>query len=135
MVITLVLLCLFQTVVLAQVQGCVINGNNKIIYTQKIDGLLTSLINALLGGSPLYAETTFQSQSNCSYVLQSGGTSCKVCPSGLQYNFLGAISGCSGSMASGYEGYYIVECNLDSLSYLLLPVCCYIGFRKIKRQA
>lgn len=117
-----------------QVQGCVLPSNNKVIYTQKVSGLLTSLINALLGGSTLYAESTTQvlSNDNCSYVPYSGTVTCKVCPGGLDYNVLGLISGCNGGMASGYEGFFTVECSLDGYIPVMLLLICGFGWKKIR---
>lgn len=117
-----------------QVQGCVLPSNNKVIYTQKVSGVLTTLITALLGGSSLYAEGTTQvlANPNCSYVASSGTVACNVCPGGLSYNVLGLISGCSGGMVAGYEGFYAVECNLDGYMSVILIVVCGIGWKKIR---
>lgn len=117
-----------------QVQGCVLPSNNKVIYTQKVSGLLTSLITALLGGSSLYAESTTQvlANPNCNYVASSGTVACKVCPGGLDYNVLGLISGCNGGMASGYEGFYAVECSLDGYISIILLLICGLGWKSIR---
>ncbi|KQC01747.1 hypothetical protein [Pedobacter sp. Hv1] len=117
-----------------QVQGCVLPSNTKVIYTQKVSGALTSLINALLGGSPLYSESTTQvlSNENCNYVPSSGTVVCKVCPGGLDYNLLGLISGCNGGMASGYEGFYVVECSLDNYVSIIVLLICGLGWKSIK---
>lgn len=117
-----------------QVQGCVLPSNSKVIYTQKVSGALTSLINALLGGSSLYAESTTQvlSNPNCNYIASSGTIACKVCPGGLDYNILGLISGCNGGMATGYEGFYAVECSLDSYISIILLLICGVGWKSIR---
>ncbi len=133
--IVFLLCCAFSGKAFAQqVQGCVVPSNNKVIYTQKVSGLLTSLITALLGGSSLYAEGTTQvlSNPNCSYVASSGTVACKVCPGGLDYNVLGLISGCNGGMISGYEGFYVVECNLDGYISIIFVVICGLGWKKIR---
>jgi hypothetical protein len=100
-----------------QVYGCLLPSDSQTLYTKKIDGLLTTLINTLLGGSSLYDEDTYQAQSNsnCSYSFSNATTSCKVCPGGLKRGFLGAVIGCNGGFVNGYEGFFMIECDLDTL--------------------
>lgn len=99
-----------------QAYGCLLPSNNHTLYTQKIDGLLVDLIKALLGGSSLYDEKVYQTQSNpnCYYSFANATSPCKVCPGGLTRGFLGAITGCNGGYVDGYEGFFIIECDLDT---------------------
>lgn len=99
-----------------QAYGCLLPSNNHTLYTKKIDGLLTTIIKALLGGSSLYDENTYDTQSNpnCFYSFANATSPCKVCPGGLTRNFLGGITGCNGGFVDGYEGFFIIECDLDT---------------------
>ena len=119
-----------------QAYGCLLPSNNHTLYTNKIDGLLTTLINALLGGSSLYDENTYQTQSNpnCFYSFSGNTTSCKVCPGGLTRNFLGGITGCNGGMVVGYEGFFVVECDLDTTIPIFAFVMVILVFFRLRNQ-
>jgi hypothetical protein len=131
------IVCLFVGKVSAQqAYGCLLPSNNHTLYTQKIDGLLTTLIKTLLGGSSLYDEKIYQTQSNpnCYYSFANATSPCKVCPGGLTRNFLGGITGCNGGYVDGYEGFFIVECDLDSIIPMFAFATGVFVFFRLRKQ-
>jgi len=127
-------LLIWNTASAQTVQGCVLPGSN-VIYTNQVSGSLTTLINAILGGAPLYhsSPSARLTNPNCFYRSISSTRPCKICPTGFTSTIGGLITGCSSTLLTGQEGTYIVECDLDGYGLAILSFVGFFGMRHIRR--